>query len=354
MVARAASHEAAASPTPAPTALPALPSPLPVAAPRLIADAGILPTSVFSFLDRADEFFERTVFTVGFPSLRARVALAQAAERIAELQALERSGELTPELIERGVAAYRRLAAVADDILARRIVRQSVRVGDVAALLRTRFSAVQILEDIREEQETERDVVEVRPEEETEAPPPSVAEGPDVLETLDDAVADLDDVEEDLLPAGATVTAPVAILRLLAEQKLAKAERDLARAIAKTEERSAHGKVLVAREELQQTATVFLQTARALFDEGNFAEALRVTRDAVRAASRLKSGEIALEPNALRSPRGEEKIDRVLRDLAAEGLLSAEAERAARQRAEELLRGLRATQEGVAGGAGRE
>lgn len=342
-MARAASHEAAASPTPAATSLLALPVPLPIAAPPLIADAGILPSSLFSFLDRLDEFFERTVFSFGIPSLRARIALAQAAERMAELQALERRGELTPWLLQRGVAAHRRLIAVADAVVARRLARGGVRLNELEALLRTRFSAAQVLEDLREEQEVEANVVESLPAGEENGEPTAEEAGtPDVRDALEEAVADLDEVEEDLVPSGPDAALPRPVLRLLAEQKIAKAERDLARAVAKTEERIAHGKILVARDELQQAATMFLQAARALFDEGNFSEALAVSRDARRLAARLNGGTIALEPNALRSPRGLARIDRVLRDLAEEGLLSTEAERTARERAEQAVAALRA------------
>lgn len=334
-------------------------SSLPVLRPLVAAEAGVLPTSILAFFDRLDEFFERNLFSFGIPGLRARVALAQAAERIAELQALERNGQLTPRRVKDIVSAHDRLLLIPQGVVTRQIEAGKVPAGLVFHLARTELSAADALEELLDELEVEivleaptttpRTGREEAEKEEGEEPP---REFEDIADLLTGAMEDLLDFESNVLTKEALPQesqehppVPGEILSILAEQKIAKAERDLFTALAKVEERLAHGKVLIADEELRAGAESSLRTARQLFTAGNHEEAISFARQAHRFVSVLKSGKIALEPNALLSPRGEKKAEDSIRDLVKKGLLSAEEQVVAVARA-------RAVVERVQGGPG--
>ncbi len=314
-------------------------SPLPVQPPRIVAEAGVLPTSPFAFLDRLDEFFQRTVFSLGLPNLRARIALEQAAERIAELQALEQNGKLTSAVARGLLEAHEDLLGIARRVVVQRMVRGQ-RADDLLRILtRTRLSTADVVDELKEELEAERELA----EEDTLAPP-RVAESPGDEEELDDLedMADLlEELEEDLVdiegdvlqevPARGDI--PREVLAFLAEQKIAKAERDLLRAQQRVEERAAHGDLLVGDIELRMSGEAFLLTARQLFAAGNFAEALSVVKDAQRRISRLKGGKISVKREALKSPEVGQRVRRIIDDLVAEGLLGVDERAAAEARA---------------------
>lgn len=360
--------------SPGPSSLPFPLPPLPVSPPVVIVGAGVLPTSALSFFDRLDEFIERNVFSFGIPALRARIALAQATERIAELQALERNGQLTSDRARSLMVESERLLLVAQHIVARQVEKGSVSADLVLRLTRTELSAADVLEELLGELEVE---VELEEPPATPEPPPgeeiaeqeegekeeALEEPEDIADLLEDMAERLVDFEDAVLPVtgeSQTDGVPPAILRILAEQKIAKAERDIASALAKVEERLAHGKVLIADTELRASAESSLLNARELFAAGNYAEALSVARRTLDVASRLKSGKIAVEPNALLSPRGEEKAERILGGLVQEGFLSAAEQAAARERVraatERVRSGLGAPprREGHSGGDGEE
>lgn len=345
------------SPSPAPAPI-ITPLPLPVPPPQIVAEAGVLPGGFLGALDRLAEVLDRTVFSFGFPTLRARIALAQAAERIAELQALERNGQLTPAAARALLAAQGRLVEIASDVVARQVAGGRAPTDLVLLLARTRLAAAEILRELEEELAVEAELLKaptpgLSPEgvevaDETLASPPTeeVDEGKselaDLLQELDEAVESLVDVEDDILPQGAPAPAPDAVLRLLAGQKIAKAERDLLRANNSVEERLVHGKVLIADVELRAVAESLLVTARELFAAGNFREALSVAKAARAAARRLASGKIVVEPNAFLAEGGERHASEILEDLVEEGLIDelerATAEIRARQVVEQVRR----------------
>lgn len=348
------------SPSPSPGVMP---PPLPVVRPLPVADAGVLPTSVFSFFDRLDEFFERNIFSFGIPGLRARIALAQAAERIAELQALERNGQLTAGRARGLVIAHERLLGIAQRIVARQLEAGRASTDLVFRLTRAQLSAADVLEELLDELDTEIALGEpsATPRAELEEGEEEASEGlediADLLEDTADRLADFDDAvlsvaalphppasTREAVRAGAEgepFLVPAGVLRILAEQKIAKVERDIASALAKIEERLAHGKVLVADVELRAGAELSLLTARQLFAAGNYAEALSVAKEARKLASVLKSGKIAIEPNALLSPRGEEKVEEIIGDLVEQGLLGVDEQAAAVARARAVVQRVR-------------
>lgn len=326
--------------------------------PRIVAEAGVLPTSAFAFLDRLDEFLERNFFSFRIPGFRARIALAQATERIAELQELERQGQLTARRARNLLAAHKRLLAIAQRTVSRQLESGRASRGLVFLLTRTELAVADILEELEGEIAVE---IELRKPEETPKAGPAVreeagdfepAEGEngqrvfdDFANLLEDMTEELADFEKDILQdevgQGASTAVPADILRFLAEQKIAKVERDLFKAVAKIEERLAHGKIVVAEMELRSAAESSLLTARQLFAAGNYAEALSVAREAREIAHRLKSGKIAFDPEALLAPRGDEEIERVVNDLVLEGLLSTADEAAAVGRARVVLEQVR-------------
>lgn len=315
------------------------PLPLDVPAPRIIREAGILPTTPFSIFDWVDEFLERNVFSFWIPTLRARIALAQAAERIAELQALEREGQRTPSLTRRLLRSEERLFSIAEQTAAERALQGTVPEDFVRDLTRTALSAADILDELRERVEVEVELA-------GPAEPDEPSELDDLLEELEDEVDDLADVDEEIVgkvPPGRGVVAavPGEILRLLAEQKIGKAERDLQRALSKVEERRAEGKVIVADTELRAAAESALLSAREFFAAGNFLESLSAARQAREFVGRLKSGKIAVEPNALLAPDGEDKIQRILEDLTAEGLLGLDVHEDVRTRTRTIVEDVR-------------
>ncbi|TSC72683.1 MAG: hypothetical protein G01um101438_400 [Parcubacteria group bacterium Gr01-1014_38] len=324
------------------------PSPLPVRPPQIIAEAGILPTSVFSAFDRLSELFDRSLFSFGIPTLRARIALTQAAERIAELQALERAGRLTPASARGLLQAHERLLTIADRIVARQLAAGAVPPDLLFLLIRTRLAAAGVLEELEEEAAAEREL----DKEEFSSPAPTGAfpeaatldpvddEVKDLAELLDEEIEELVEFEDGMIPPGASAIPPN-VLRFLAEQKVAKAERDLLRAVRKVEERLAQGKVLIADTELRASADAALVTARQLFAAENFAEALRIARDVRRIADRLKSGQIALESNALRSGDAERRVERILQQLVEHGFLGVDAQSAALLRARQAIEQVR-------------
>lgn len=337
--------------TPPPSAspqpiLPALSSSPLVRPPEIIAEAGILPTSLFSVFDRLSEAFDRNVFSFGIPQLRAQVALTQAAERIAELQALERAGQLTPASTRGLLRAHQQLLAIADRIVAGQLARGIASPDLLFLLVRTRLAAAEVLEELEEERVAERELDEAEfpsspgafPEASPRAPVGDEVE--DFAELLDEKIEELVEFEDGVLPSG-NVLVSEAVLRLLAEQKIAKAERDLLRAIRTTEERLAQGKILIAETELRAAADAALVTARQLFAAGNYREALRLAKDARRIADRLKSGQIAVQPNALRSPDAEERVTRILQQLVEHGFLDAEAQGTALLRARQAIEKVR-------------
>lgn len=337
--------------SPVPSLTPFAMPPLPVSPPLVVADAGVLPTSAFSFFDRLDEFFERNIFSFGIPGLRARIALAQAAERIAELQALERGGQLTSHRVRGLVVAHERLLGIAQRIVVRQVEAGRVSIDLVVHLTRTELSAADVLEELLDELDTEIALGEpsATPRAELEEEEEGASEGlediADLLEDTADRLADFDDAVLSVaaLPQaeGEPFLVPAEVLRILAEQKIAKAERDIASALAKIEERLAHGKVLVADVELRAGAELSLLAARQLFAAGNYAEALSVAKEARKLASVLKSGKIAIEPNALLSPRGEEKVEEIIGDLVEQGLLGTDEQAAAVARARAVVERVR-------------
>lgn len=347
----------AASPTPAPleagllTGPVATPPPLPIRPPEIVAEAGILPTSILSLLDRFSEVVDRNIFSFGIPTLRARIALTQAAERIAELQALERAGRLTPAATRGLLQAHEQLLAVADRIVAREFASGKVSPDLFFLLVRTRLAAAEVLEELKDERAVELEL------EGGESPSPSprpVAfsdetspaafdnETEDLSGLLQEEIEHLVEFEDGMIPSGGP-TVSQDVLRVLAEQKIAKAERDLLRATQKVEERLVRGKVLIADTELRASAEAALVTARQLFSAGNFAEALRLAQDARGIADRLKSGQVALEPNALRSGDAERRVERVTEQLVEHGFLGTDAKNAALLRAREAIERARGT-----------
>lgn len=333
-----------------PSPLSVAPTPLPVYPPEIIAEAGMLPTNVLAVFDRLSEFFERNVFSFGIPTLRARIALTQAAERIAELQGLERNGRLTPASARGLLEAQERLLTIADQVLARQFRQGTISLDLLLLLTRTRLAAAETLEELREE----RDVLLQLDEEPLPSPASLNALPEDVLVTpadeehitltalLDANIEHLVDFEGKVIPQG-EANVPKPVLRLLAEQKIAKAERDIVRAVRKTEERAAQGKILVADVELRSAADAVLLTARQLFTEGNASEALSLAQDARRIAGELKSGQIALEPDRLRSEGAERHIERIIQQLVEQGTLNADAQQAALLRARQALEQVRET-----------
>ncbi|TSC64527.1 MAG: hypothetical protein G01um1014106_86 [Parcubacteria group bacterium Gr01-1014_106] len=329
------------SPTPE-----SMPTPLPVRPPAIVAEPGILPTGLFWSLDRVSEFFERNMFSFGIPTLRARVALTQAAERIAELQGLERAGTLTAASARSLLASQEYLLRIADRLLARQLVRGTVPSDVLLLSSRTRLAAADVLEELQEERAVWRELDEesfasLAPSDgEREEPLTPAEEEETALTTLlDDTIERLVEFEDAVLPPHA----PAPVVRLLAEQKIAKAERDLLHAVRTTEERVAFGKILVADQELRAAAEAALRTARQLYAEGNVGEALRLAKDARQISRQLKSGQIALTPQSLHAANAEQHIERITQRFVEQGALTVDAQQAALRRARQTIEQVRAT-----------
>ncbi|MDP3685383.1 MAG: hypothetical protein Q8R32_00960, partial [bacterium] len=161
-------------------------------------------------------------------------------------------------------------------------------------------------------------------------------EAESVGDLLDEEIERLVAFEDDLsLPEGPAVAPEV--LRVLAEQKIAKAERDLLRAVRTSEERLVGGKILVADTELRAAAEASLVTARQLFAAGNFAEALRLAQEARSIAGRLKSGKIAIQQHALRAVDAEQRVQRILQQLVERGMIGTDAQNAALLRVRQAI-----------------
>ncbi len=307
----------------------------------VIADAGVLPTSAVAFLDRLDEFFERNLFSFGIPRFRARIALTQAAERLAELQALERKGQLSARRVQDLLRAHTRLLTIAQRVLSREFMSGNISRDLIVLLTQVEFSAADVTEELKDQLEVTLELQE----------PSSAWEGGSSDE---DRPGDLEELL-DLLESGdfeggvlrgdtwlaSDAVVPADILRFLAEQNIAKAERDLLRASAKIDERLAHGVFVVAEDELKEKAESVLLGARQLFAAGNYLQALATVRGAIVIADRLASRRIILEPATAMSPEGEESSERVISELIEDGLLPVAQEQRAILRARAMIERVR-------------
>lgn len=328
------------------------PVPLPVPPPQIVAEAGVLPGGFLGALDRFAELLDRTLFSFGLPSLRARVALTQAAERVAELQALERNGELTPSALHALLASHARLIEIGNLVVARQIAHDQQPTALLLLLVRTRLAAAQVLQDVAEQLSLETQLSAdstPSPGGAASARPPS----PDLFEGRDDtpatprseladAIASLVDLEGDLLPLGGA-DIPPGILHVLAEQKLALAERELLAAVFTVEERLAHGRLVIANVELRAVAESLLVTGRALAAAGNDREALSLATAVRGVTARLTSETIAVEPEQLLLEGDARAVTDILDGLVDAGVIGlperATAELRAQQAVEQLQRG---------------
>lgn len=325
------------------------PIPLPITSPQIVVEAGVLPGGFLGALDRLAELLDRTVFSFGLPSLRARVALTQAVERVAELQALERNGELTPSTLHALLVSHARLIDIGDRAVARQISDGRQASALLLLLVRTRLAAAQVLQDVSEQLSLEAQLrADPTPSLEgtASAPPPSLEPRENQDESgepseLDDAIASLVDLEGDLLPLG-EASVPPGVLHVLAEQKLALAERDLLAAVFTVEERLAHGRLVIADVELRAVAESLLVTGRELAAAGNDREALSLATAVRGVVTRLASETITVAPEQVRTQGDARIVTEILEALVADGVLGlperATAELRARQAAEQLRR----------------
>lgn len=328
----------AAAPAPGATSVAAPTSsarPPRIVPPRLVAEAGILPTNPLSTFDRLDEWVERTIFSFGLPSLRTRILLAQAAERIAELQALERTGGVTPALIKKLLERHGALLEVANQIVARQITRGVVSADLLLTVVRTRVAAAEVLEEQAVEQRSLEDLDRDEPaaiaEEEGERAEQGTASIADRLEATAEHLMEFEAVLDLSAPKPAL---PPDVFLFIAEQKIAKAERDLLRAGQVAEDRRVQGMILVAEVELRRGAGAALAAAHELLAAGNFPEALSFAGQARTFARRLQSGKIAVQLDAEKS---REYADRILDDLLESGLISVADRAAAAERARAVI-----------------
>lgn len=324
------------------------PIPLPITSPQIVVEAGVLPGGFLGALDRLAELLDRTIFSFGLPSLRARVALTQAVERVAELQALERNGELTPSVLHTLLVSHARLIDIGDRAVARQIADGRQSSALLLLLVRTRLAAAQVLQDVSEQLSLEAQLRAPTPylESAASAPPSSLAPREIQRESggpseLDDAIAALVDLEGDLLPLG-EASVPPGVLHVLAEQKLALAERDLLAAVFTVEERLAHGRLVIADVELRAVAESLLVTGRELAAAGNDREALSLATAVRGVISRLASEAITVESEQVRTQGHARIVTEILDALVADGVLGlperATAELRAHQAAEQLRR----------------
>lgn len=244
-----AHHDGVAPPAPdgaqSPPVLPSTPQ-------HIVAEAGIRPTSAFWRLDRFSEFIDRTVFSLGIPSLRARVALAQAAERVAEIRALERDGALSVATLRDLLGVADRRLAIANRTVARRLATGEVPHPLMLLLVRTRLSAAAVLEELSEELGGDIDELSV---------------------LLHEAVDRLVAVDRDLLPSSTPLSAfPPDVLRELAADAIARAERTHDDVLAHLEQ---NGRAEDAPRDVQS-----LTAAKTLFASGDGAQALLAAREA--------------------------------------------------------------------------
>lgn len=310
--AASAQESVASSPTP---------SLLSIQPPRIVAEAGVLPTSPFFFLDRFDEWAERTIFSFGIPALRARILLVQAAERIAELQALERVGRLTPEATRALLERHTRLLSAASELIGRQLALKRASPDLLALFVRTRLAAADVIEERAAEQQGAEELLETLPAyvEDADAAEdePEELKAEELLSETADAL--VEEVENDLGLAAEEVPVSVGLLRLIAEQKLAKAERDLVRAQQAVEDRRVRGRVVVAEAEIRFSAASAIVTAREFLAAGNAREALSAAALARDVTRLLASGKIVVNPQAADAPA---RLDWVLSDLVREGVIS--------------------------------
>lgn len=325
-------------------------TPIPlITPPQIVVEAGVLPGGFLGALDRLAELLDRTVFSFGLPSLRARVALTQAVERVAELQALERNGELTPSVLHTLLVSHARLIDIGDRAVARQIADGRQSSALLLLLVRTRLAAAQVLQDVSEQLSLEAQLrADPTPSLESAASaPPSSLEPREIQREsgepseLDDAIAALVDLEGDLLPLG-EASVPPGVLHVLAEQKLALAERDLLAAVFTVEERLAHGRLVIADVELRAVAESLLVTGRELAAAGNDREALSLATAVRGVVARLASEAITVESEHVRTQSDARVVTEILDALVTDGVLGlperATAELRVRQAAEQLRR----------------
>lgn len=327
-----------------------------VAPPPVVAEAGVLPTHPLGrFLDRFDEWFQRNVFSFWIPVLRARIALEQASERIAELHALERNGQLTPAATRSLILAHADLLEIPNGIVARQIVAGNAQRELARLLVRARLSAAEALAELADELEVEIELEgspsEPAPDGERDAGPAphrsgAPGAGPaadlELLPAFLAGVASGLEAIEDVLPEEADgAPLPPDLLQIFAVQAVAQAERGLLRAQFTVEERRAHGKVVIADAELRAAAEASLLMSRQFLAGGHYREALLQVNNVREIARRLRSEAIVVEPRLLFTAPGAQVAKEVIEDLVEEGFFGAVEQRAALGRVREVIEELR-------------
>lgn len=324
--------------SPIPAVRPAVSSP-----PEILVEPGILPSvPLLYFLDSLDEWVERNIFSFGIPSLRVRVLLGQFAERTAELQGLERAGQLTPEVLRRLVEREERNLEALNRLVSRGLARGRISAGLVLLFTRTRLAAAEAFEELREEREALRVDLEdeVAPALDRDRSSEVVSRrmagvDPDdagdtdavVNSILREMVEKLSDVEGDLLYARGNVAGvPRDILYLLVEQRIGRVRRALLHAQERTSDARLSGAIIVAEMEVRSAAESSLTTALELEAEGHAFEALPLAREAAALAERLSDGSLAVRPA---SRLAHQEVERVLQELVEAGVIGLREQTAA-------------------------
>ena len=293
--------------------------------PVLTVSAGILPTSPLAFLDRFDEWVQRTIFSFGVRRLRAESALAEAAERIAELQVLESQGLRTAELDSRLLVEHGRRLELAARLVGEEFARGGRPVLLVREVTRTTIASLDALSSLLENDE--------------DIPSADVGEGEvlDVDVRSEDALGVFamlraleDRVDTALFPNPAVI--PNEVFHLIVIEKLARAERDVER-VQNTLPRDGSPSFVVAGDELVRTARDALTHARTLHLSANDREALTFTREIRDIALWFQSGALEVRSADLaKDPRAAARIEWALDDLAHQGLLTTADLASARER----------------------
>lgn len=249
-------------------------------APRIVAEAGVLPTSSLVSLDQFAEVMDRTVFSLGIPSVQTHVALQQAAERLAEVNELERNGALTAAVLRELLERHQRLVARADARIMGRLVSGRPSPSLTLLLVRERLAAASSLEELLVEVGETLDTL----------PPESGGggEGDDqsTRAVLANSIEDLANVEQSVLPSGLGVEVlPPEAVRLLAADRIEQLKRVRDRCSSDID--SGYGGLACprdAREAARTTVqvTAVLAAAQAQYDAGSFVEARMTANEAWR------------------------------------------------------------------------
>lgn len=251
---------------------------------------GLTPANPFYFLDTFSEWLRVNLFTFGAEQ-QANVLLTQTDERIAELKAMDADGVLTAKreakieeryakLLEQYEAKTERLVAGGasqEQIQARllRVLNRHARILD-DALFNEEDGQNAPLADMRDRAEQRRDAEEQK---------------------LEKRLEKEQEPDKD-------------VARMIADEKILQAKREIGKAALKIEERAQQGRDVVFATAKLEEARAYLAEAELARDGGDFREARRLAKIAKQVANHARSGKLS-KPDAAQKETGDQDGDTI-------------------------------------------